>query len=164
MVRVSGAESANVETPAPEAKPSMPRIVELVREKGLRADVELHSALQAIGPEDFRDFAALWMKDVRENVRGNEARVRAILDRWFELDPASAKSFAKDVCNRNFQKENISAEFSRDLVAERAARCDPKWALEHLLNVHGAMTRQNSLFLQKNGLPDLKIRICVSPS
>jgi hypothetical protein len=143
MVRVSGAEGANVETPTPEAKPSMPRIVELVRVKGLRADVELSSGLQVIRAEDFRDFAALWTKDMRENVNGNEVRVRAILDRWFKLDPISAKDFAEDVCKRNNEGESI--------VAECAARCDPKWALEHLLNVHGAIgsTWQNSSLMSE---------------
>src|SRR4029434_4152141 len=98
MVRVPGVEVANAETPSPVAKPSMPRIVELIREKGIRADDELRAALQAMSPEDFRDFAALWTKKVRENVWGNEARVHAIFDRWFELDPVSAKKFSEDVC------------------------------------------------------------------
>jgi hypothetical protein len=133
MVRVPGVEVANAETPSPVAKPSMPRIVELIREKGIRADDELRAALQAMSPEDFRDFAALWTKKVRENVWGNEARVHAIFDRWFELDPVSAKKFSEDVCVGD-RELGTAASFFRSLVAECAARYDPQWALENLLS------------------------------
>jgi hypothetical protein len=147
MVRVPGAESANVESPSPVAKPSMPQIVELIQKKGLRTDVELRLALQVMGPEDFRNLAALWTKKVRENVRGKEARMSAIFDRWFELDPVSAKKFSQDVCMRD-RELGIAAGYFRSLVAECAARYDPKWALENLLSAEAgipAMTHNAAL-------------------
>jgi hypothetical protein len=133
MARQPGAEMANVETPSPAAKLSMPQIVELIRENGLRADVELDSALQGMKPEDFRDFAALWTKKVRENIWGYETRVRAILDRWFELDPTSAKKFSVDICVRDRDPVGTPGIYFRKLVAKQAARYDRKWALENLL-------------------------------
>jgi hypothetical protein len=85
--------------------------------------------------EDFRESVALWTDDVRKKVLDDKVRGGAILDRWFELDPVSAKAFAKALYTPVTGEPStvIAAMDIRETVAASAARSDPKWALENLL-------------------------------
>lgn len=117
------------------AAPSLARVLELGGPGGgLRQDAELHETLKTMGAEDFRNAASLWTEEVQQRLQNDEVRAGAILDRWFEVDPASAKAFAEKACTPTSGERMSSTLRFRNTIAARAARHDPKWALEHLLH------------------------------
>src|SRR4030095_9749924 len=93
------AAKAKAEQSSPALSSSLARVLELAKgEEGIRGDAELYEALQTMRAEDFRDSVALWTDEVRKKLLDDKVRGGAILDRWFELDPVSAKTFAKKMC------------------------------------------------------------------
>jgi hypothetical protein len=119
----------------PASLPRSPaRILDLSLDGGgLRRDAELYDALQAMRAEDFRDALPQWTEEIRQNVFRDAVRCGAILDRWFELDPTSAKAFVEKTC-APVPGERLSYLVRlRGTIAASAARFDPQWALEHLL-------------------------------
>jgi hypothetical protein len=130
------AAKAKAEQSSPALSSSLALVLELAKgEKGIRGDAELYEALQTMRAEDFRDSVALWTDEVRKKLLDDKVRGGAILDRWFELDPVSAKTFAKKICTPAVGTPNavIAAMNLCETVAASAARSDPKWALENLL-------------------------------
>lgn len=117
------------------ATPSLARVLELGGPGGgLRQDAELHETLKTMGADDFRNAASLWTEEAQQKLLNDEVRAGAVLDRWFEVDPASAKAFAEKACTPT-RGEPISGSVRfRKTIAGSAARHDPKWALENLLH------------------------------
>jgi hypothetical protein len=102
-------------------------IIELLKQPaGLKGDAEFSDALKAMRAEDFRESVAFWQRAAAANFSDMELehRVVAIMDRWFELDAESAKRVVEELC-----REGTITE----IVAGRAARNDPRWAIENLV-------------------------------
>lgn len=130
---------------APAAQPTIPdsatepqrsaaQVLELAKPGGgLQRDAELADALKAMKAEDFRAAVALWTTKMQASLQGDVVRARAVLDRWFELDPESARAFAERLCKPTSTDQSLeSMEFCQTIAAS-AARHDPEWALGHLL-------------------------------
>jgi hypothetical protein len=110
------------------------QILQLGQKGGsLKEDAELYEALNSMRAEDFRDAASLWTTDTKGKLGYKATQTSAILDRWFALDPSSARRFAEEVIKSTANdRPGILANFNRLLTAS-AARHDPQWALENLL-------------------------------
>jgi hypothetical protein len=133
---ISTAKSAQpgVVSSAQEPTRSVAQVLELARPGGgLQRDAELFDALKAMRAEDFRAAVSLWTIQLQARLQGDEVRGWAILDRWFELDPESAKSFAESVCGQTPSRQSSEAMRFGKMLAASAARNDPEWALGHLL-------------------------------
>lgn len=133
LPHTSQQSSANADAKSSAAVPTsaLARVIELVKgTPGIRQDAELYDALNGMRAEDFREFATRSTEEIRGLIMGSKIRGNAILDRWFGLDPESAKAFAVKACQPGGPTAD---EDVKDLIAASAARSDPKWALEHLL-------------------------------
>jgi hypothetical protein len=124
----------NVDDPKEVPRYSMGEVLDLAKPGGgLQQDAALEEALKTMRAEDFRGAASLWTTEMQGRLQRDTVRARAILDRWFELDPDSAKSFAVKACTPA-QNEPFSAQVVfRQTIAESAGHSDPEWALNHLL-------------------------------
>lgn len=133
--RHTEAADHGADKPVANAPKSFERMLELGQEGGgLRQDAELHEALKAMRAEDFENAASKWTREIQQKLLADTVRLAAILDRWFELDPASAKSFAEKECKPGENESETSRHEFRNALAETAARYDLKWALDHLLH------------------------------
>jgi hypothetical protein len=117
-----------------ELRRSAAQVLELASPGGgLQKDAELFEALKKMRADDFRTAALLWTTETLDKLQGDTVRARAVLDRWFELDPESAKSFAKKACTPVPDEGLSRMVLFRQTIAASAAYSDPMWALNHLL-------------------------------
>jgi hypothetical protein len=116
--------------------PAFEKLVELGLSGRLQDDAELYDSLMRMRPEDFRNAASLWTIEIKGKLGYKDVQTAAILDRWFELDPNSARKFALESIQSALDNElSVVTSFNR-IVAACAARNDPGWALENLLRVY----------------------------
>jgi hypothetical protein len=124
--------------------PTFAHILELGQRRGnLQDDAELYEALKSMRPEDFRDAASLWTTEVQAKLASNEVQTGAILDRWFELDPPSARQFAEAVIQSSATDQQLSLIRFRRLLTASAARHDPQWAIQNLLRFNKVYYAEN---------------------
>jgi hypothetical protein len=110
--------------------PAFEKLVELGLSGRLQDDADLYDSLMRMRPEDFRNAASLWTIEIKGKLGNKDVQTAAILDRWFELDPASARKFAFESIQSALRNElSVVTSFNR-IVAACAARNDPRWALE----------------------------------
>jgi hypothetical protein len=131
------AKSQTVSGPLPAERPGFANILQIGQRSGnLQDDVELYDALNVMRAEDFREAVCLWTTEMQAKFGYMELQTRAILDRWFKVDPASARQFA-EAALKSASEDGGESEYPRTLfrqvLSASAARHDPRWAIEHLL-------------------------------